>query len=702
MKYQHHLIAALLFVSLGISSYIPSASSQPGLSLGLTDPNAATSLSTAAAQVEALELVRQSPFVAADGSLDLELRWTGATTEGLSISTIIWAPINDESDVYIEPSLVRNRVAAQELSGLSQVDNGILQYSIPIRSFTAPEDDQRTWLQDSGVYPITIEIRGETGVLARLRTNLIRLPTDIAEIPLFPISPVLRVTSADGLDLNDAIKLLNAHPTLPLTVVLEGGLLPQLSSNPELATAFAEALGDRKVVAGTQLSLDPSALAAIGQPDFYSQALADTRRQFAEIGLMLDQEVIPLRTGITEEGAELLIAAGVKIVIDLQPATGSRGTLTQDNGSLTIVRIDDEHIAGLRVSDSVAQRASNSVKRAHQLLALLAVRYQKDRSPVILGGGGLSSVNLQALEVVLDALDQGGMMKADTMEDAALSSRTLPFRPQENPDQNLSDIVEPLQSVQEVLAIYADFRVAGGPSPEGIQIRILEGLSRNLNPEARRARMASIEADLIDELDVISLPKGPAITLAAQTTAIPITITNTSSGVRRVKLSFQSDRIRVAEHDQEILIQPGVSQIDINIEARSLGLSSLLVTVLTVDESRELARTRFAIRSTAIPGLGYAISGAALVFLIIWWLRSIRRSRDLARHPANTEASELDSPDPDDTHEDATDLDNTTELDTTGSCESNIDKSPSNNDSAKQARTEVTSDRGKGNTTLSS
>ncbi len=701
MKYRHRLVAALLLISLGISSYLPPASSQPGLETGLVNPTAATDLAGAvsatgaSAQVEALELVRQTPFVAADGSLDLELRWTGVSTEGLSISTIIWAPINDETDIYLEPSLVRNQVAAQELSSLSRADSGALKYSIPIRSFTAPEDDPRTWLQDPGVYPITIEIRGETGVLARLRTNLIRLPTDIAEIPLFPISPVLRVTSADGLDLTDAIKLLNAHPNLPLTVLLEAGLLPQLRSNPELTAAFAQALGERKVVAGAQLSLDPSALAAIGQPDFYSQALDDTRRQFAEIGVTLDREIIPLRTGITEGGAELLIAAGVKIVIDLQPAAGSRGTIIQDNGSLTIVRIDDEHIAGLRVSDSVAQRASNSVKRAHQLLALLAVRYQKDRSPVILGGGGLSSVDLQALEVVLDALDQGGMMKADTMEDAALSSRTLPFRPQENPDQNLSDIVEPLQSVQEVLAVYADFRVAGGPSPEGIQIRILEGLSRNLNPEARRTRMASIESDLINELDVISLPEGPAITLAAQTTAIPITITNTSSGVRRVKLSFQSDRIRVAEHDQEILIQPGVSQIDINIEARSLGLSSLLVTVLTVDGSRELARTRFSIRSTAIPGLGYAISGAALVFLIIWWLRSIRRSRDLAKRPANTESDDQDG-----TDQDKADLDKAapSQLDATEL----IPDKDRDMDQTEQALAEVTSDRGKGNTTLSS
>ncbi len=628
----------------------------------------------AGAQVGSLELVHQTPFVAADGELETELRWTGASMEDLTLSAIVWAPISEEPGIYLEPSEVRNQISA-DINSIPRTPNGNLQFTIPIRSFQA--DDERIWLQESGVYPVTIEVRNDSGVLARLRTNLIRLPTDIAEIPLFPISPVISVSSADGLGLNEAIQLLEAHPTLPLTVLLEDGLLAQLQSDPVLTATFAAALGDRTIVAGTQQNLDPSALAEIGQPEFYHQALAETRQSYSDLGLHLDRQIIPLETGITEAGVELLTTSGFSIVIDLHTSIGSRGSISSDSGSLTVVRIDDEDNTGLIIGSSLSQGSSGVVQRAHRLLALLAVRYQTDRSPVILGGGGIRTLDLQAFEIILEALDRGGMMEAISIDRASLNSRTLPFRPQENPDQNLGTIAEPLSAVQELLDVYSGFRVAGGPSPEGIQLRLLEGVSRDLNPTARANAIEAVAADLNDEFAVISLPEGPAITLAARTTAIPLTITNNSSGVRKIRIRFESDRIRVAEHDQEILVEPGVSQLDINIEAQSLGVSSLLVTVLTPDGSRQLATTRFEIRSTAIPGLGYALTGTALVFLVIWWFRSISRSRALKKHPAN--ASEDDRPE-------------------RGSTESTgLSVDPATNPSV-----EPTSDKDKADTTLSS
>ncbi len=613
------------------------------LTFGLFGSVGTTALQVATSQDRALELRSQTPWVPADGEMQLGLAWNRDITETTTIQATIWAPILDEVDVYAEPAVVVNRTAAVPLQSLSRDEAGNLSFSIAVRSFQS-RGSESIYLGDPGVYPVTIEVRDEAGTIARVRTNLIHLPTDIANIPLFPISMVLSISSADGLELSEAIQLLEAHPSLPMTVLLEDGLLPQLQSDPELTSSFVAALGDRTVVAGIQLDLDPSALASIGQPDYYRRALSSTRERFAEVGVDLDPSIIPMNAGVTPDGAELLTSSGIEIVIDLQTAAGSSGSMASNNGSLTVVRIDNKHTSEL-IDGRASPRTTNAVQRAHRLLALLAVRYQTDRSPIILGGTGLRNADLQALEVVLDSLDQGGMMEAISMKEAASGSRTLPFRPQENPDQNLGDIREELLNVDKLLATYTTFRVTGGPSVEGIQVRLAEGLSRDLNPTARATAIRTISEDLAESFNVISLPEGPAITLAAQTSAIPLTITNTSSGIRRVQLRFQSDRIGVVEQNQEFLVPPGESQIPIHVEARSLGVSSLLVTVLTPDGTRQLATTRFEIRSTAIPGLGYALSGTALLFLIVWWLRSISQTRALHKHSADGESTEVASED---------------------------------------------------------
>lgn len=82
----------------------------------------------------------------------------------------------------------------------------------------------------------------------------------------------------------------------------------------------------------------------------------------------------------------------------------------------------------------------------------------------------------------------------------------------------------------------------------------------------------------------------------------------------------------------------GVSTIDIDLQALSLGQSPLQVTILTPDETTELARTQFAVRSTAIPGLGLLLSAAALVFLFGWWIVTWTRTRALRSHPASVQA----------------------------------------------------------------
>lgn len=578
----------------------------------------------------ALQLVGQSAFVPADGTMETILRWTGPENPDLVLRATIWAPIVDEAEVFSEPRVIVHGVTSVPISDIARTPDGDLSFPIAIRSFTA-NNDERKYLQDAGVYPVTFELRDSSGEIARLRTNLVRLSTDVTEDPLLPVSMILNVSSADGLGLSEAIELLTNHPTQPITILLETGLLSQLESDEALSAAFVEALAQRSVVAGTQRNLDPSALAQIDQPEFYSQALAETRSRFEALGIHLDTTILPLATAITAEGADLLVQAGIETVISTGLAPGSIGSIQTSSGELTVLRVDDDRTARLSVPNPEIQRVDDSLRRAHQLIALLSVRHEQDTSPVLLGGTKLRSADINSLEVVLGSLDLGGVLEGASLQAATNSFRRLSFLPAENPSQNLTDIAAPLAEVQVLLETYSGFRVAGGPSPEGIELQLFDGLSHDLNQQGRVKAIASAKEDLLAEFDVISLPEGPAITLAAQRSAIPLTITNTSSGARQVRLLFQSDRISVEENEQIVIVQPGKSLVEVNIQARSLGVSTLLVTITTPDGTQVLATTKFQIRSTAVPGLGYALSGTALFLLIIWWIRSIRRSRALKK-----------------------------------------------------------------------
>ncbi len=598
------------------------------LALGL-DTIAATR--PAEAQTARLELADQTPYVAADGVFGVWLDWSGEVTEDLTVSATVFAALESEQAIDEPVGESINRYPAFErpisIGSLQRNDAGAFHFEIPIRSFSAA--DERVWLQGAGVYPVIIEIRQPDGPIASVRTQLIHLPTETAEITSLPMALVLNVASADGLELAEAAGVLSRHPSLPFTVVLEDGVLSQLLSDPELALAFRTALGDRPVTGVPALGLDPSALAAINQPNLYAIALEQTAERFNSVGLRADSSMVALDTSVTQAGAELLTDLGIDTVIDLagSQVSGTGTIATSTSEQLVVVAADDQRALELRIGDG-------SVARAHQLLAALAIRFESEPTPIVLGGPELRLVDINALEVILRALDQPGLIEPVRLDTAVELSPTVPFRYAASASQDLRSSEASLSGVLERLETYRLFHAGGGTSPVLLERTLLASLSRDRNSADREEDLARVVTELEESLDVISLPERQSITLAARRRAIPLSINNVSGGDRSVLLRFTSDRIEVDEDEHIVIVPDGASSIEINVEARSLGVSPLDVRVFTPDGKRELTRTRFQIRSTAVPGLGYLLSGAALVFLVAWWIVSITRSRAMQQHPS--------------------------------------------------------------------
>ena len=283
---------------------------------------------------------------------------------------------------------------------------------------------------------------------------------------------------------------------------------------------------------------------------------------------------------------------------------------------------------------------TRSVERVHRLLAALTLRSETDRTPIFLGGAALRGVSVRSIQLFLEALEQPGTLATTDLVDAAEASPSLTIRPQEQPGQNLLTVSDLIATITDDIERYRSFYVNGGLPPAVYERSLIDALATGRNPTDRARALEQLRANLDNRFRDITLPEGQSVTLAAQRADIPITVENGSDGDRVVLLSFESDKIDVLQDQTTVILPPGVSTVDIELEARSLGKSPLLIRIFSTDGTVELARTSYGVRSTAVPGLGLLLSAAALVFLMSWWIVSITRSRAERLHPSNSDSDD--------------------------------------------------------------
>ncbi len=586
-----------------------------------------TERASAAAQSTAtMTLTSQSSYVPAEGTFELAFSWSGELTADLTVGGTIFAPITSELGVQESPVDLFAQIKAVPLTQVPRNEAGNYVLSIPLRS-VADGDPTRTLILQEGVFPVNLDIRNSEGAtLASLRTNMIRLPTETAEGELISVAVLLEVASAEGLTIDRTSVLLSRHPLLPIAVQLGDGVLTQLENSPELADQFRTSLGDRPVIAAPALNLDPSALASIDRGDFYGLTRDQTFERLRSLGLTPSLDTVPLDVNLTSSGIDLLRSLGATIVVDTGSRSRSTGFMTGSTGPITLIQVADDLTTSLRGRTRV-------VERAHRLLATLAIRSQTDLSPVVIGGNGLRDVPVEAIEIILTALDGTGPINNVGLARVS-NEAAFPIRPDEQPSQDLSDAAAPITEFLKLLDTYRLFFVSGNRPPSRFDARLLEAVSPDLNQSDRLRAIVQLRESLEGELSGIELPDGQSVTLAAQRAKIPITVDNQSDGIREVLLTFESDKIRVDQNRTIVELPPGVSTISIDLEALSLGQSPLEITIFTPDESAQLATTRFGVRSTAVPGLGMLLSAAALVFLLGWWIVTTTRERAVRKHPA--------------------------------------------------------------------
>ncbi len=566
-----------------------------------------------------VRLVGHSASVASDGELTLTLDWTGPVSEKYFLSILFHQRVDTENAVSGPVATVLNRRDPLPLTEIPTDADGNLVAAIPVRS-VSPAPSDRVYLPGPGVYPFTAEIRTLEGPVASVSSAVVRLPQDPAELATIDVAVVLALSPADGLDLSDALWFLTTYPDVPFTLQLDEAVLTQLERDSTLATQFAGAAAGRPVMSDAGVDLDPSALEEIGQGQFFLQAVEATNDRLRRLGLAPSRDIVMLSPRLTGEGASLLARSGLVAVMSTRNREIDTGSITTPDGRVQLIQ-PSRALTG----ELAAAPGSFTAQDIYQFHARLAIRARQDPTSVIIGGEGAPQLDSQSLDTLLPALLEGGPLRVVSLADALATQPRNPLLAAERPEQDLVASGAAIAELQQLADTSRSFRGVRNPILEQF---LVDSLSRSRNPLDRTRAIERAKAELLADLSSISLPASQSLTLTAVEGPLPLTIRNSADGSRLVLLEFVGDRVAVAEDGEIVTVPPGETTLELTAEARALGVSTVEVIARTPDRARVLATTRYQIRSTAVPGLGWAISGTALLFLLLWWFRNSR-----SRHP---------------------------------------------------------------------
>ena len=565
-----------------------------------------------------VRLVTQTASVQSDGTVNITVDWDGEVRPDLFLGALFHQRIESEREVGAPIATVLNRQAPIPLTEVATDPDGNLVLAIPIRSVSSGETD-RVYLPGPGVYPFTVEVRSSRGLISSVSSTVVRLPQDTETLTTLDIAVMLTLSPADGLNLSDGMLFLAAYPDVPFTIQFDEALLTQLESDPALAEQFSLAAGTRPVLTGAGVDLDPSALAEIGQGRFYTQALETNRQRLIRIGLTPLPEVAMLSPALTVDGAKLLTASGVQAALSIATTDIETGSISADGAVVQIIEPDRALTQELSAPAGLANFSPSDI---YALYARLSLRATDNQSSVILGGEGAPVLDSQSLDAFLGTLTEDGPLRPVPLIEAVASQPRNPLQAAERPEQNLLDSGESVAELQALAETSRSYRGVSNPSLDQL---ILDSLSRSRNPDDRTRAISRAKAELVEDFAAITLPGSQSLTLAAVEGPLPLTIRNDASSARLVRLEIRGDRVDIAENGQILTIPPGETVLELTATARALGVSTLNVTASTPDGERILSTSRYQIRSTAVPGLGWAISGTALLFLLVWWFRNSRR-----------------------------------------------------------------------------
>ncbi len=548
------------------------------------------------------------------------------------------------------------------------------------------------WLPAAGLYPVTVETRLAGRVTARAVTFVQREPG-----PADPRPASLAVALAVGtdvpvvLDANGKVQFdattlaaltrlaeILETSQMPATVNIAPQLLAGLrEANPALADRFAAVLANTTILSAPVLPLDPSAAAAAGQGQLYSDWLAAGEDLFGSAALpgTTLRAAAAVTTPLDEAGGEMLRGLGTRLLL-LPPSTydrldGNIGAYTttqlvrvqlRDERSFEAIVVDRP--LGATLAAPSAQPFADAVFATAELLATRQEIIDRGADP------RRNSVLLATDEIGLPDPARLAALTAliATTPELAVSSvsqlgASTDVQQVEGRDETVSlPVSVGAADITSRLALQTDLRAAssltasmlvdGDPRPAQWQAEL------DLLPSSAldAGRAGEIATSLRNEMQTIRAavhpPSNLAFTLTGRSGVVRLKLSNSAATALkvRIRLDAAAGKLSFADEQEKLLAANATTEVEVRIRARSNGRFPVYLTILApadITAAAPIARARLTATVLGLTGLGNLFTGAALLMLATWWVHHVRSNRRrtaaaeaLGRHPVSSSGND--------------------------------------------------------------
>jgi putative peptidoglycan lipid II flippase len=636
----------------------------------------------------ALALTAQTGWVSSssNGDFRMGLSIQAADPGRTRVAVTVYQRLTSRSD--FDESLAgrihtpaRHFFQAAQLTSLQPDATGTYGIDLPVNPSPLPPSQDFLRVVTPGVYPVEVTlIDHNLHALAQLVTHLLYTGDAVASQPRLDVAWVLPVRAPPVLtpagrsdrpppSSSQALATLAAglsqFPEVPVTLAPTAQTLEALAIGSASDRAALKTLAGVAARPGTQVvdrpyvAMDLPAVVASGLDSELSAQLRRAGQTLsATLGVRPD-----LRTWV--EGGQLdrasvdaLIDRGVdRLIVDARvpaplPADMLSTTLAQPftlrgGGGRRVVAVAAD--SGL-ASHFAAGR--NQVLAAHQLLADLAI-IQSERPANTRGVAVLTPTDWRAdpafLRETLDGLAASPWLKPVTVDQLFAGvprarerqtdlERTIAAQSSGTPVPNAGAI----RSTRHGLDSFSTIVPADSTLYADLERPLLIGEAVDLPLRDRNAAIGLVTRLIDQQAHLVRLPTNTSITLTARRGRFPVTITSTAPYPVRVQIRLRSSQklefqpigapaaaCRSAGTSESCVLDLRTQNttLKVPVVARTAGVFTLTIDLMSPDGGLTLASTQDTVRSTAASGVGILLSIGAAFLLAIWWIRDLRHGR---------------------------------------------------------------------------
>ena len=629
-----------------------------------------------------IELESATPWVEPDGEWSAELRVSGAPADAKLSYSLRQATTGSETairDALIaertgdaETKVMRSPVS-RDLSSLTDA-GGTTRLTVPIRGDGTGARD-RILVPNRGVYPVVVTVATAAGdALARTTLYLNRLPDPDASADRpdpFRLGLLVRTAHQGGFadDGRTEITADVRNSIAAVTGLAEaaGDLPLQVDVSPESIVALTQSgvPGDLQLIERLRIALGSASVLRVPWADLHLEGWATTgsvgdvrtslidgqEALFARLGRRIDARMWPVDTTAGPNGVDLLGRIGVASMVvtpdqltAARPPSGESGTtrpfrIKGTDSTITAMMLDPT------LQTLLDTPTADPVLAAHQLVTQLMGAWLADSAH----RGAILDIDDRAEPDVVAELFSvlGGTVApsdrpisvVDPADVAALapitvrqSGRDVAWErelaaPADVP--RVGGIARRLETARPLVDDYAAIVPAGDAVAAREAIVIQRSLDRRIPTGTQEALLDDAIGALRRDLRGLSASGPKTLTVTSRDTSVPLRFTNDMGRPVRVRLRLQSPRLVFTDGaEQSLTLEPGLNRFDVRIDVRASGQFVMQADLLAPGSDRVLASTRQTIRSRTFSGVGLMLSGGALLFLVIWWSRTLRRRSD--------------------------------------------------------------------------